>query len=355
METIRIERATQLKAKPSMEKLAFGTAFTDHMFLMDFSEGRGWHTPRIVPFANLSLSPAAAVLHYAQEIFEGLKAYRAADGTIRLFRPIENIRRMNISAIRMCMPVIPEDVYLDALKTLVEVEKDWVPSEPDASLYIRPFVIATDPQIGVHASHSYTFCIITCPVGSYYPEGMSPIKILIETEDVRAVRGGTGFAKCGGNYAASLRAAERAGKNGFSQVLWLDGITRRNVEEVGAMNVMFKIGDKVITPELTGSVLPGITRMSAIELLRGWGIEVEERSITIDELVEAAKRGELKEAWGTGTAAVISPVGELSFEGERYEIGRFEIGPLTMKLYNTLTGIQWGKLADEHGWSVLVG
>ena len=338
-----------------MDKLAFGTAFTDHMFLMDFSEGKGWHSPRIVPFANLSLSPAAAVLHYAQEIFEGLKAYRAADGIVRLFRPIENIRRMNVSAIRMCMPVIPEDVYLDALKALVEVEKDWVPSEPEASLYIRPFAIATDPQLGVHASHSYTFCIIACPVGSYYPEGMSPIKILIETEDVRAVRGGTGFAKCGGNYAASLRAAERAGKSGFSQVLWLDGITRRNVEEVGAMNVMFKIGDKVVTPELTGSVLPGITRMSAIELLRGWGIVVEERAVTIDELVEAAKRGELKEAWGTGTAAVISPVGELSFEGERYEINGFEIGPLTMKLYTTLTGIQWGRLTDEHDWSVLVG
>lgn len=354
MEKIRIERTAQQKTKPSLDGIAFGTAFTDHMFLMNYSEPEGWHDPRIVPFADISLSPAAMVFHYGQEIFEGLKAYRDDGGGLRLFRPIENIRRMNLSAERMCIPQIPEDIYLEALKSLVELEKDWVPAQPDTSLYIRPFVIATAPQLGVHASHSYLFCIITCPVGSYYPEGLSPIKILIESEDVRAVRGGTGFAKCGGNYAASLRAGKRAEEKGYSQVLWLDGITRRNIEEVGAMNVMFKIDGKIITPELSGSVLPGITRMSAIELLKSWGYEVEERTLSIDELLAAAKNGTLEEGWGTGTAAVISPIGEIFFEGVSHELSGFKIGEVTKRLYDTLTGIQWGKISDDFGWSVKV-
>lgn len=354
MEKITISTAKTLKDKPSMDGIAFGTVFSDNMFLMNYEEGKGWHNPRIVPFENISLSPAAMVFHYGQEIFEGLKAYRGADGAVRLFRPIENIRRMNNSAERLCIPTVPEDLYLEALKTLVEVEKDWVPSEPDTSLYLRPFIIATDPHLGVHASKTYIFCIITSPVGSYYPEGLSPVKIMIESEDVRAVRGGTGYAKCGGNYAASLRAGTKAEEKGYSQVLWLDGITRRNIEEVGAMNVMFKINGKIVTPALTGSVLPGITRKSCIELLKDWGYEVEERAVSIDELIAAAADGSLEEAWGTGTAAVVSPIGEISFEGKTHEISGFKIGELTQKLYDKLTGIQWGKAPDDKGWTVVV-
>ena len=257
MEQIALQKTDHLKAKPDIRGIPFGTFFTDHMFLMDYVKGQGWTNPRIVPYGPISLEPSAMVFHYAQEIFEGLKAYRTAEGKIQFFRPIENIRRMNDSGARLCIPAIPEDIYMEALKTLVELDKDWVPSAPDTSLYIRPFIIATDAHVGVHASHTYLFSIIMCPVGSYYPEGVSPIKIMIENQDVRAVRGGTGSAKCGGNYAASLRASEKAAKSGFSQVLWLDGIHRKNIEEVGAMNVMFKISGKIITPELSGSVLPG--------------------------------------------------------------------------------------------------
>lgn len=354
MENITIERTKVFRDKPSMDGIAFGTEFSDHMFMLNYNEGAGWHDPRIIPYSDISLPPSAMVFHYGQEIFEGLKAYRGPDGAIRLFRPIENIRRMNLSAERLCIPKIPEELYMDALKTLVEVDKDWVPREPDTSLYIRPFIIATDAHLGVHASHSYIFCIITGPVGSYYPEGLSPVRIMIENCDVRAVRGGTGAAKCGGNYAASLRAGKRAEDKGYSQVLWLDGVTRRNIEEVGAMNVMFKIGGKVITPALTGSVLPGITRKSCIELLKNWGYEVEERAFSIDELIEAADGGILEEAWGTGTAAVISPIGEVSFDGVSHKINDFKIGGLTQKLYDTLTGIQWGTAADDFGWSVKV-
>ena len=353
MEKIKIEFTTTPKAKTSMDGVAFGTVFSDHMFLMNYDNG-AWHDPRIVPYADIPLPPSAMVFHYGQEIFEGLKAYRGDDGRVRLCRPIENVRRMNTSADRLCMPQIPEDMYIEALKTLVEIEKDWVPGEPDTSLYLRPFYIATDPHLGVHASHSYIFCIICSPVGSYYPEGLSPVRILIENNDVRAVRGGTGYAKCGGNYAASLRAGKRAEENGYSQVLWLDGITRRNIEEVGAMNVMFKIEGKIITPALTGSVLPGITRKSCLELLGSWGYEVQERDFTIDELIEAAESGKLEEAWGTGTAAVISPIGEVSFEGVSHKLGNMKIGELTLRLYDTLTGIQWGKIEDEHNWSIVV-
>lgn len=354
MEEIKITRAPVLKDKPSMDGIPFGTCFSDHMFIMNYDEGKGWHDPRITPFENISLSPAAMVFHYGQEIFEGLKAYRDPDGGVRLFRPIENIRRMNNSAQRLCIPEIPEDLFMEALKAIVTVEKDWVPSEPDTSLYLRPFIIATDPHLGVHASKTYIFSIITCPVGSYYPEGLSPVKIMIESEDVRAVRGGTGYAKCGGNYAASLRAGTRAEEKGYSQVLWLDGVTRRNIEEVGAMNVMFKINGKIVTPALTGSVLPGITRKSCIELLKDWGYEVEERALSIDELLKAASDGSLEEAWGTGTAAVVSPIGEISFEGKTHEISGFKIGELTQRLYDKLTGIQWGKGKDDYGWSVKV-
>jgi len=354
VENIKIEKATVLKEKPSLEGIPFGTYFSDHMFLLDYDEGKGWHDPRIVPFANFELSPAAVVFHYAQEIFEGMKAYRSHKGDVLLFRPEENSKRLNSSAERLCIPQIPEEIFLAGLKALIELDRDWVPSVPDTSLYIRPFVIATSPHLGVHASSSYLFAIITSPVGSYYPEGLNPVRIMIENSDVRAVRGGTGYTKCGGNYAASIRAGERAEKKGFSQVLWLDGVTQQNIEEVGSMNVMFKIGGKIVTPKLTGSVLPGITRKSCIDLLKSWGYDVEEREFSVNELVQAAKDGTLEEAWGTGTAAVVSPIGEISYEGINYEIGSFKIGTLTQKLYDTLTDIQWGKTEDAFGWSVKV-
>ena len=354
MEKIKIEKSAVLKEMPPIEGIPFGTYFSDHMFLLDYDEGKGWHDPRVVPFANFQLSPAAVVLHYAQEIFEGMKAYRSPKGEVLLFRPTENARRLNSSAERICIPPVPEEIFMDGLKTLMELDKDWVPNAPDASLYIRPFIIATSGQLGVHASHSYLFAIITSPVGSYYPEGLAPIRIMIENSDVRAVRGGTGYVKCGGNYGASIRAGKRAEEQGFSQVLWLDGVTRRNIEEVGSMNVMFKINGKIITPALTGSVLPGITRKSCIELLNSWGYAVEEREFTVDELIKAAEDGTLEEAWGTGTAAVVSPIGEVSFDGISHKIGGNKIGTLTQKLYDTITDIQWGKTEDKFSWSVKV-
>ena len=348
---ITITRTTAPKQKPSMDGIPFGTYFSDHMFLMNYTAGQGWHDARIVPYGPLSLEPTTMVFHYAQEIFEGMKAYRTAEGKIQLFRPEENIARMNRSAEKLCIPHIPEDVYLEGLKKLVELDQDWVPSEPDTSLYIRPFVFATDAHLGVHVAHTYLFCIVTSPVGCYYPEGLNPVKIAIESREVRAVRGGTGFTKCGGNYAASLHASDIAEKKGFSQVLWLDGVEQKYIEEVGSMNVMFKIAGKIVTPSLEkGTVLPGITRKSVIEVLKSLGYVVEERDISVDELVAAAESGALEEAWGTGTAAVISPIGEIIYNDKEYVIGGFRIGELTQKLYDTVTGIQWGKIPDPFGW-----
>ena len=341
-------------AKPDSATLGFGKIFTDHMFIMDFSREEGWHDARIVPFANLSLHPASTVLHYGSEIFEGLKAYRRADGTVQMFRPIENIRRMNNSAERLCLPQIPEDVAMEVLMTFVNCEKDWTPSAPGTSLYLRPFMFGNDESLGVHAVHNATFVIIASPVGSYYKEGINPVRIMIEDEDVRAVRGGTGYAKCGGNYAASNRAGERAEKKGYSQVLWLDGVERKYIEEVGAMNVMFKIAGEVVTPMLSGSILPGITRKSIIELLRSEGVKVSERLLSIDELEEAMENGTLEEAWGCGTAAVVSPIGELCYKDVKYPVNGGKIGTLTQHLYDTLTGIQWGKCEDKLGWTVEV-
>lgn len=354
MQSINTQLTTAPKKKPDINGIPFGTYFSDHMFLMNYVAGQGWINPRIVPYGPFELEPSAMVFHYAQEIFEGLKAYRTAGGQIQLFRPEENIKRMNRSAERMCIPAVPEDLALEALKQLVEADKDWVPGEPDTSLYIRPFTIATDPHVGVHVANNYIFAIITCPVGSYYAEGINPIRIMIESEDVRAVRGGTGTAKCGGNYAASLRAGERAGEKGYSQVLWLDGVERKYIEEVGSMNVMFKIAGKIVTPQLTGSVLPGITRKSCIEVLENWGYEVQERLLPVDELLDAAANGTLEEAWGTGTAAVISPIGEITYKESTYAINGFRIGELTRKLYDYITGIQWGKLDDPYDWIVPV-
>ncbi len=347
-----VTRAAVLKPKPDPSTLIFGKTFTDHMFLMDYTAGQGWHDGRIVPYGPFQLEPSAMVFHYAQEVFEGLKAYRNPQGGVQLFRPIENARRINSSCERMCIPQIPEETFVSAVEQLVELEADWVPDQKGTSLYIRPFIIATTPSLGVHAAHDYLFCIITCPVGSYYPEGINPVKIYIENEDVRAVRGGTGYTKCGGNYAASIRAGERAEEQGYSQVLWLDGVYRKYIEEVGAMNVLFKIDGRVVTPALEGSVLPGITRKSCLELLRDWGVPVEERRITAEELFDAAESGRLEEAWGSGTAAVVSPIGELAWGDRKVIVNGGAIGETTQKLYDTLTGIQWGTLPDPHGWVV---
>ena len=352
---ISISKTANPNPRPTDEsKLGFGRIFTDHMFLMDYSEGEGWHDARIVPFGPLPTHPASTVFHYGAEVFEGLKAYRNQEGGIQLFRPEENVKRLNNSAARLCLPTLDEEGALDIIKTLVELEKDWVPRSEGTSLYIRPFIYGNDPHLGVHAVKNAVFAIICSPVGAYYAEGLNPVKIAIESTDVRAVRGGTGEAKCGGNYAASLRAGQKAEENGYTQVLWLDGVERKYIEEVGAMNVMFKIGGKIVTPALMGSVLPGITRKSCIQLLKSWGYEVEERQISVDELFDAAKNGLLEEAWGTGTAAVVSPIGNLFYEGKEYTVCDNQIGNLTQKLYDNLTGIQWGKIKDDFNWIVKV-
>ena len=346
---IKIEKSKNLKQKPDFDKLGFGKYFTDHMFVMEYNDKEGWHDARIVPFDYIPIHPASTVLHYGAEIFEGMKAYRTADG-YQMFRPIENIRRMNDSAERLCLPTLDEEFTLKALTELITLEYDWIPDREGTSLYIRPFMFGNDESLGVHAVHNATFVIILSPVGSYYAEGINPVKISIESEDVRAVRGGTGYAKCGGNYAASLRAGKRAAEKGFTQVLWLDGVERKYIEEVGAMNVMFKIDGEIATPELTGSVLPGITRKSCLEILKEWGYKVSERLISVDELLSAASSGKLEEAWGTGTAAVVSPIGHLFYKDVDYTVSNNEIGTLTQKLYDELTGIQWGKKPDTRGW-----
>lgn len=348
---IKITKAPVLKEKPDSCTLGFGRIFTDHMFMMDYSREEGWHDARIVPFGNISLHPASTVLHYGSEIFEGLKAYRRKDGKVQLFRPTENIKRMNNSAERLCLPQIPEDDFMQILDTFISLEQYWVPSAEGTSLYIRPFMFGNDENLGVHAVHHATFVIILSPVGSYYKEGINPVKIMIEDKDVRAVRGGTGYAKCGGNYAASNRAGEKAEEKGYSQVLWLDGVERKYIEEVGAMNVMFKIDGEIVTPALTGSILPGITRKSCIEVLKSEGYTVNERLLSVDELGEALKNGTLEEAWGCGTAAVVSPIGELCYKDVKYTINGGKIGEVTQHLYDTLTGIQWGRLPDTKGWT----
>lgn len=349
---ITIKKTTTPKQKPDETNLPFGTFMTDHMFVMHYDTDQGgWHDPEIVPYGPITLMPACSVFHYAQECFEGMKAYRTPDGSIQLFRPRENIKRMNTSCDRLCIPAIPEDVMYDALKTLVEVDQDWVPHLPGTSLYIRPFVFGTENYVGLRIPDHYVFMIICCPVGNYYKEGINPVKIVIEDQDVRAVRGGTGYTKAGANYAASMRAENRAEKAGYTQVLWLDGVHRKYIEEVGSMNVMFKIAGKIVTPELAGSVLPGITRKSCLEMMRSWGYEVEERLISIDELIEAVKNGTLEEAWGTGTAAVVSPIGTLNYMGEEFVVGNGGIGEVTQRLYDSLTGIQWGKIEDNFGWT----
>ena len=352
---IKITATTSKKEKPADNVLGFGRYFTDHMFIMDYDVAKGWHDARIVPYGPIALDPSAMVFHYAQELFEGLKAYRCADGHIQLFRPDKNIERMNNTCRRMCVPEIPLEDALQAIKTLVEYEKDWVPHSEGTSLYIRPFIIATEPQLGVHPSKLYKFIIILSPVGSYYAGGLDPVKIMIERKYVRCVKGGTGEAKVGGNYAASLLGQKEAEEKGYAQVLWLDGIERKYIDEVGAMNVFFVIDGTVITPSLAdGNILPGVTRRSCIELLKKWGYSVEERKISIDEVVEAHENGKLQESFGTGTAAVISPVGEYNDDGKVITINDGKIGPISQKLYDSLTALQWGKVEDDMGWIVRV-
>ena len=352
---IKTVKTSTPKTKPADEsKLGFGKIFSDHMFVMDYSPEQGWHDARVVPYAPFQMDPACVVFHYAQELFEGLKAYRAESGRIQLFRPDCNGQRMQDSSERMCIPTIPVDDFVQAVKALVEVDKDWVPHSDGTSLYIRPFVIATDVGMGVHASHNYTFCIICAPSGAYYAEGLDPIRIYVEDEYIRAAPGLTGFTKCGGNYAASLKAGALAEEKGFAQVLWLDGVEKKYVEEVGAMNIMFKIDGKIYTAACSGTVLPGVTRRSCIELLKDWGYEVVEGPLDIADVMKAGREGRLEEVFGTGTAAVVSPVKELDWKGEKVFISDGKIGPITQKLYDTMTGIQWGKIADTKGWTVPV-
>ena len=352
---IKYIKTNHLKEKPDWNSpLGFGKYFTDYMFTMDWNEKDGWHNATIEPYAPIALDPATMVLHYAQETFEGLKAYKTADNKVLLFRPYMNAKRFANSNRRLCMEVLPEDMFVEAIEKLVSVEKDWIPTAPDTSLYIRPFMFATEASVGVHPSKAYKFVIILCAVGAYYPEGMNPVKIYVEDEYVRATKGGTGFAKCGGNYAASIAAQVKAEKLGYTQVLWLDGVERKYIEEVGTMNVMFKIDGKIVTAPCDGTVLPGVTRDSVIHLLDSWGYEVIEKHLSIDELMSAAKEGRLEEAFGTGTAAVISPIGELNYKGDITTINDFQTGPLTQKLYDTLTGIQWGKIDDQFNWTIEV-
>ncbi|MCL2034485.1 MAG: branched-chain amino acid aminotransferase [Oscillospiraceae bacterium] len=351
MEKIKIELSTNLKPKPQDEsKLAFGKIFTDHMFLMDYSDKKGWFDPRIVPYAPISINPAASGLHYGQLIFEGLKAYRSKTGEIVMFRPEKNMKRLNASNERLCMPTVDVDFMVGALKELIRIEKDWVPAAQGTSLYIRPFIIATEPFLGVKPSGDYMFIVILSPVGSYYPNGIQPVGIYVENEYVRAIRGGVGHAKCAGNYAASMKSQIKAAEKGFAQVLWLDGVERKYIEEVGAMNIFFAFEDEIVTPELSGSILPGITRASILDLLKSWGMPVSERRISIDEIIEAYDGGKLKEVFGTGTAAVISPVGELTHGDKKMVINNGEIGKLSKKLYDEITGIQKLEREDKFGW-----
>ena len=347
---IQIHKADQLKPQPDQSKLGFGTIFTDYMFNMDYNPDKGWHHPRIEPFAPLSMDPSTMVLHYGQSVFEGLKAYRTGSGAVQLFRPRDNFKRMNRSCRMLCIPEIDEAAVLDALKQLVSLEDKWVPSAEETSLYIRPTIIAMDPYLGVRASFTYRFFIILSPVGAYYPEGFDPVKIWVSDDHVRAVRGGMGEAKTAGNYAASLLAGDKAHQEGYTQVLWLDGITRKNIEEVGSMNIFFVIDDELITPALNGSILPGITRDSVLALARSWDMKVTEGQISIDEIISAHASGRLQEIFGSGTAAVISPVGELKYGDQIISVTDGKVGPVAQKLYQTITDIQYGRCEDPMGW-----
>jgi branched-chain amino acid aminotransferase len=352
---ITFKKTETLKDHPEDSALGFGTVFTDYMFNMDYSPEAGWHNPRIEPYGPIAMEPSTMVLHYGQAIFEGLKAYRTASGDIQLFRPRDNLRRLNKSGHRLCMPELDEAFMLDALITLLKIEKSWVPATTGTSLYIRPTIIATDPYIGLRSSNTYRFFIILSPVGAYYPEGFNPVKIWVTTDYVRAVRGGVGQAKTAGNYAASLYATDLAHQDGYTQVMWLDGVELKYIEEVGSMNIFFVIGDELITPELNRSILSGVTRDSVIRLAKSWGVKVTERKIGIDEIYTAHDQGELREVFGSGTAAVISPVGNIKYNDKEITIGDGSVGPLSAKLFKELMDIQYGKAEDPFNWIVPIG
>ena len=354
MYDFKVTKTNSPKAKPDPDTLEFGTKFTDHMFLMDYSAEKGWHDGRIVPYGPITLDPAAAVLHYAQELFEGLKAYKAKDGRVLLFRPDMNEKRAKSTSIRLCIPPLPDGLMVEATKALVAIEQDWIPNKPGTSLYIRPFIIATEPFLGVRAANEYIFCIILSPVGPYYKGGLAPTKIFVEDEYVRATPGGTGSVKIGGNYAASLKSQEKAHDKGYSQVLWLDGVSRQYVEEIGTSNAFFVIDGEIVTAPLAGTILPGITRDSVITLLKSWGMKVNERRMTIDEVYAAHAAGKLEEVFASGTAAVISPVGELCWESKEITINDAKIGPISQRLYDELTALQNGDAEDPRGWVVRV-
>lgn len=351
---IELNLCAEKREVPNLDQLVFGRIFTPHMFIMNYNRDRGWHSPRIVPFSKIELHPAAIVLHYAQTIFEGLKAYFGSDGKIRLFRPWDNVARLNRSAERMCIPQVDPELALKAIKTLVLVDRDWIPRKRGSALYIRPFIFGTEGSLGVKPSCEYLFVIILSPVSAYYEEGFEPIKIYVTDTYVRAFPGGTGDVKAGGNYAASLKAQEEAKKRGYTQILWLDGLERRYVEEVGTMNIFFYFEGELATPELTGSILPGITRDSVLKLAKHLNIPAVERRISIDEVIEGAKTGRLKECFGTGTAAVISPVGKIYYKGEEYLINEGKTGPLAKRFFDYLTGLQYGEIEDIFNWTMVL-
>ncbi|WP_078546489.1 branched-chain amino acid aminotransferase [Litchfieldia alkalitelluris] len=351
---IEVNLTKSQKVKPDSEGLAFGRYFTDHMFVMNYSSDKGWYDPKIVPYQPISLDPAAMVFHYGQTVFEGLKAYLSKSGEVLLFRPEKNMERLNLSNQRLCIPQIDGDIVISGLKKLIEIDKDWIPTAQGTSLYVRPFIIPTESFLGVAPSKHYQFIIILSPVGSYYKEGINPVKIYVEDQYVRAVAGGTGKAKTGGNYAASLKAQEEASSKGFSQVLWLDGVEKKYIEEVGSMNIFFKINGEIITPALNESILEGITRNSVIELLKHWGLTVTEKKISIEDLFEWYSEGLLEEVFGTGTAAVISPVGELNWKGKEMLINNGNTGEIAKRLYDTITGIQNGTQPDQFGWTMTI-
>ncbi|MEG6615053.1 branched-chain amino acid aminotransferase [Peptococcaceae bacterium 1198_IL3148] len=358
MLNINVEPVAEKDLKPlytDAGQLVFGKTFTDRMFTMKYNTENQWHDAKIESYKHFSMDPAACVLHYSQEIFEGLKAYVAEDGRVLLFRPEQNARRMNRSAKRLCMPEIPEEDFLQALKELVNLEKRWIPREPGTSLYIRPTMVGNEAFLGVHSSREYIFYIILSPVGPYFKAGFNTISIYVEDKLVRASVGGVGDIKTGGNYAAQLLGQLNAEKNGFSQALWLDSKEHKYIEEVGAMNMFFVFGDTLVTPPLTGSILPGVTRASVIELAKDMGYGVEERLISVDEVKEAAASGKITEMFGSGTAAVIAPVGALNYKGENYVVNNNQVGEVTKKLYNRLLNIQYGKEEDKFGWVVEIG
>jgi len=351
---VSLHKAETLKEKPDQDNLGFGQYFTDHMFVMKWNREQGWHDAEITPYSDFNLDPAAMVFHYGQAIFEGLKAYRGQDGSILMFRPQDNLERLNKSAVRMCMPRIPVDKILQAMKGLVYLDRDWIPDSEGAALYLRPTMVATEAALGLRPSDEYLFFIIKSPVGAYYSEGFNPTRIYVEETYVRAVPGGVGEAKTAGNYAASVKALTEAQHKGYTQVLWLDAIEHKYIEEVGTSNIFFVINDELVTPPLGGTILAGITRDSVLQLARDWSITTDERRITIDEVIAAAKDGTLTEAFGAGTAAVISPVGEFCYKGKSIMVNNGKTGELSQRLFDGIQALQRGMMPDPHNWLVRV-